>query len=130
MYLRNGPPNPSTNPGTSIWVTVVRPCLLVAILVLALTGCASQLKQQYVRTDGASVDNPDMQAAPGQCKGEAANSNLKPNRNAGTHCQRLHGSQWLHSSAIAISAEGGRVRPLDCGPRQAVRRLKEEDWSG
>ncbi len=58
--------------------------LLAAILALALTGCASQLKQQYVRTDGASVDNTDMQAALGQCKGEAANSNLKPNRNAGT----------------------------------------------
>jgi hypothetical protein len=79
----------------------VRFRLLAAILALALTGCASQLKQQYVRTDGTSFDNADMQGALGQCKGEVANSNLKPNRIVGSEAAIID----------ACMARNGYIRP-------------------
>jgi hypothetical protein len=47
--------------------------LFSATLALLLFGCASQLSN-YVRTDGAPVNESQEQATMAQCKGEAANS--------------------------------------------------------
>ncbi len=45
---------------------------LAGTLAVFLAGCALLKPQQYVRTDGGSVDNAQERSVLAQCKGEAA----------------------------------------------------------
>jgi hypothetical protein len=55
----------------ALWGHIVRSFLTVIASAALLAGCAHQ-QQQYLRTDGAPLNNAQAQATLAQCKGEGA----------------------------------------------------------
>jgi hypothetical protein len=56
---------------------IALPALKAFVILVALTGCASQVSDtsmNYVRTDGRVIDAAQAQSTLAQCKGEAASA--------------------------------------------------------